>query len=220
MFDAYESITPEEDVTIMTRTEFIRNYWNYYLALENRVLQTTNYIELHPANENAFSNEYAILMQAIGGELDSFFKQYCDFSPTDRKTIADYAVYILTDYPDIKKQSITVIGTDLTITPFAKWNTEQANQSLFWWAAYNNIKHSRYMNKKYASQNNVLNILGALYLVEMKYLQKITANLEQPDVPDNVSKLFSLNDWIYHYIPINNYMAVINGDITILDNND
>lgn len=200
----------------MNRVDFIRNYWSYYLALENRVLQTTNYLEIHRDNKNAFSNEYAILMQATGGELDSFFKQYCNFEPDEHKTIAHYASFILSEYPDIKEQSITVIGTDLNIIPFANWNQNQANQSLFWWAAYNNVKHNRHMCKSDASQKNILHILGALYLIEMKYLKKITAGLEQPDVPDNVSKLFSLDNWNYHHIPINDYMAVIDDEITSL----
>ena len=119
-------------------------------------------------------------MQATGGELDSFFKQYCNFEPDEHKTIAHYASFILSEYPDIKEQSITVIGTDLNIVPFANWNQKQANQSLFWWAAYNNVKHNRYMCKSDASQKNILHILGALYLIEMKYLKKITAGLEQP----------------------------------------
>lgn len=72
------------------------------------------------------------------------------------------------------------------------------------------------MQKSDASQKNILYILSALYLIEMKYLQKITAGLDQPDVPDNVSKLFSLDNWNYHYIPINDYMAVIDNDIPIL----
>ena len=34
----------------MTREDFIKNYWNYYLALENRFLQTTNFVEIHKVN--------------------------------------------------------------------------------------------------------------------------------------------------------------------------
>ena len=55
----------------MTRADFIKNYWNYYLSLENRMLQTSSYVAIDLANSETFSNEYAILVQAIGGELDA-----------------------------------------------------------------------------------------------------------------------------------------------------
>ena len=184
----------------MTRDSFIRNYWNYYLSLENRLIQTSSYLAIDEDNDNAFSNEYALLMQAIGGELDSFFKEYCGFDASDRKTIADYAQYVMRDYQAIKNQSITVIGTDMKLTPFKEWDSAQANQSLFWWSAYNDIKHSRCVNKKCANQKNVLNLLCALFLMEMKYLRRITEGQNQADVPDKVSELFSLDGWAFHCV--------------------
>ncbi len=195
----------------MTRDDFIRNYWNYYLSLENRVLQTSSYVTIDVENEKTFSNEYAILMQAIGGELDSFFKEYCGFNPNDLKRISDYASCVLNDYPDIKTQSITVLGTEMKLTPFKNWDAAQAKQSLFWWSAYDDIKHSRYANKKCASQKNVLNLLCALFLMEMKYLRKITDGQNKPDVPDKPSELFSVDGWTFHYVPLAGGFVMING---------
>ena len=193
----------------MKRVDFIRNYWNYYLSLENRALQTASYVAIDEDNENTFSNEYAILIQAIGGELDSFFKEYCGYAPTDNKTIADYARFVLNDYPGIKSQEITVIGTEMKITPFKDWNAAQAKQSLFWWHAYDDIKHSRYANKRVASQKNMLNLLGALFLMEMKFLRKITDGLNQPDIPDKPSELFGLVGWTFRYVSFSNAVAAI-----------
>ena len=68
----------------MTRKELSRNYWRYYGMLEDKFLATVNYVELNQANFQSFSNEYALLLQAIGAELDNFFKVYCGFDPTDR----------------------------------------------------------------------------------------------------------------------------------------
>ena len=42
------------------------------------MLHTSSYVAIDPDNDKTFSNEYAILMQAIGGEFDSFFKEYCE----------------------------------------------------------------------------------------------------------------------------------------------
>ena len=201
----------------MTRIDFIKNYWNYYLSLENRMLQTSSYVAIDFDNSGTFSNEYAILLQAIGGELDTFFKEYCGFNPDDKKNIADYADFVLSDYPDITKQSISILGTDMKITPFKGWNSGCAKKSLPWWEAYDNIKHSRYENKKAACQKNTLNILASLFLMEMKYLQKLTDGNNQPDIPDKISELFSLDGWKFRYIPLNESMALIDGEINVGD---
>ena len=67
----------------MDREAFLRDYWAYYIMLEDKFIHTLNYVELSEDNFNTHSNEYAALMQMIGGELDSFFKIYCGFDPTD-----------------------------------------------------------------------------------------------------------------------------------------
>lgn len=53
--------------------------------LEKRFIESTEYVELHKDNFNTFSNTYALLLQAIGAELDTVFKEYCEFSTTERK---------------------------------------------------------------------------------------------------------------------------------------
>lgn len=63
-----------------------------------------------------------------------------------------------------------------------------------------NIKHNRIGNQKDASLKNVLNILTALYLLEMKYLSKISTEQNVPDIPDEESSIFMLKDWTYRYV--------------------
>ena len=92
----------------MNREMFMRDYWAYYLMLEEKFIHTTNYVTLSIDNDNAYSNEYAALMQMIGGELDSFFKVYCGYAPTDFKKISDYYMYLMQDYPDVLNQKINV----------------------------------------------------------------------------------------------------------------
>lgn len=88
--------------TNMNRKELSQNHWKYYLMLEKRFVESIEFVELHEDNFDAFSNGYALLIQAIGAELDTVFKEFCGFNTTDRKTVADYAQYILTNTPDIK----------------------------------------------------------------------------------------------------------------------
>lgn len=72
---------------MLTRREFMCKYQTYYLMLENRFIHTTQYVELDEHNYGTFSNEYALLIQAIGAELDSFFKEYCEFDPSDKRIL-------------------------------------------------------------------------------------------------------------------------------------
>ncbi|GDY88521.1 hypothetical protein MCC01971_01390 [Bifidobacteriaceae bacterium MCC01971] len=61
----------------MTRKELNQKHWRYYLMLEKRFIESMEYVELHQDNYNTFSNGYALLLQAIGAELDTVFKEFC-----------------------------------------------------------------------------------------------------------------------------------------------
>ena len=151
----------------MNRKELSQNRWKYYLMLEKHFVESIEFVELHRDNFNAFSNGYALLIQAIGAELDTVFKEFCGFNTADRKTIADYAQHILINTPNIKNQKIHIQEYDIEIQPFMNWDINQPGQSLQWWEAFTDVKHNRYEQLKQARQENVLNILGALYLIEM-----------------------------------------------------
>ena len=63
-----------------------------------------------------------------------------------------------------------------------------------------------------ANQKNVLYALSALYLLEMKYLSKI-ATSNEPDVPNKKSELFELDNWTYHFTPMGEMFACIDGEV-------
>lgn len=192
----------------MNRTEFLNDYWSYYLLLERKFINTLNYVELSPQNYKTYSNEFAFLMQSIGAELDSFFKIYCDFLPTDRKTISDYAATMLQKDIGITTETIIIMGKDITLTPFHNWNSATASQSLPWWQAFDKIKHSRVQNCSGASLKNCLNSLAALYLLETKYLIKITVGTDDFDIPDHSSELFIVKGLTHHCISMSTVFGV------------
>ena len=76
------------------------------------------------------------------------------------------------------------------------------------WSTFTDIKHNRYGQLKQATQENALNILGALYFVEMLYLKKITDGTDEIDVFDESSNLFTLKNWTSKAIPLNKAFAV------------
>ena len=42
----------------MDRETFMRDYWAYYLMLEDKFIDTTNYVTLAEDNYGTYSNEY------------------------------------------------------------------------------------------------------------------------------------------------------------------
>lgn len=184
----------------MTVIEFEQNYWRYYRILEDKFRNTLSYVELSQNNFSTYSNEYAHLIQTTGAELDSFFKIYCGLAATDKKTIADYAVVVLSDWPDINNQIVR--AENIALQPFNGWDVARAKQSLSWWEAFDNLKHSRVANIKQASLENAINILAALYMLEMKFHKKLADTTYTPDVINDKSRIFMLNNWQTRYISL------------------
>ena len=134
---------------------------------------------------------------AIGSELDTFFKIYCGFNLNGSgKTIVDYTQYIMSEYSKITEQEVGIYNTDIVLTPYEEWN--QCNPRLSWWKSYNDVKHNRQENITKASLENVVTALAALYLIEMKYLQMITKETNEPDEPGKDSNLFVLTNWKFN----------------------
>lgn len=195
----------------MTRKELSQKYWRYYLLLEKRFIESTEYVELHKDNFGTFSNGYALLIQAIGSELDTMFKEYCGFSTSEFRTISDYTQHIMKSYPDIASQKIVLQEYDIEIQPFKAWGTKKPSK-LLWWDAFTSIKHNRSGQIREAKLKNVLNILGALYLLEMMFLKKITDNTDEIDVFDESSTLFTLRNWSSKAVPLSGAFALL-GDM-------
>lgn len=183
----------------MNRIEFMRSYWSYYLVLEGKFISTLNYVELSEDNYKTYSNEYAALIQSIGAELDSFFKVFCGLSKSTTN-IKDYATHIIPKYPDILAQEIHVNAYGISFIPFKDWDENQPGKSLAWWTAFTDIKHNRTANMGKASLENVMHILGALCLLEMKYLLLITNGTDEINVPDRESAIFILDKWPRNFI--------------------
>lgn len=179
-----------------------REHYKYYLMLEKRFLNSLQYVNLSEDNFRCYSMEFASLLLLIGSELDSVFKKFCCFDVGSRKTIHDYAQYFFNNnFSNIVGQIIYLNQYNITIQPFKDWNPDKPGQSLKWWRAFTDIKHNRSNNLCHANLQNVLNILGALFFIEMLLLKKLTENTNVLDVFSDRSNLFLLKDWTSKAIP-------------------
>ncbi len=185
----------------MTTNELTQKYWNYYLLLEQKILETRNYVEFREENANTSSNGFGLLIMAIGAELDNFLKAFCEIPDEKRKGsgMNDYKEYLKQNYAEINQETITVLDSE--INPLVPFEHLQ-DGALPWWQSYNRVKHDRNTGFLEANLINAINILSALYLLEMKMFKIISEQSSDghvADCPRNQSKLFSVNGWTFRF---------------------
>lgn len=190
----------------MTVNKFLDTFWRYYLILERKFEITTQFVEVCEDNYSTYSLEFVNQIQTICSEIDVIMKSMCGFNPEDRKSITDYALKLLKDIPDLVKWEVTV--RNISFKPFEGWDQANASKSLKWWDAYQHVKHGRDGTIQFASLQNTLISLMALYLLERIYYKRCADLEEKPDVFEKDSSLFSINAWESQYISVGNGMVL------------
>lgn len=187
----------------MKANEFITNYWNYYIELEHKFINTQNYVAFHKRNYGTFSNEYVELLQIICSEIDVvgkiIAKEYnSSFSNAKNININKWGYEIQKAFPDIQNSKV-IFNYNYELIPWRNWlytiNNRNAivldksknAKSPFWWNAYNKVKHERTSigagnlpNYMRANLKSVLFALSALYILENNILDyySLTEKLE------------------------------------------
>lgn len=196
---------------------FVKSYWNYFLELEQQLLDIRRYVDFNSKNNNTFSMEFLKLLQAACSEIDVVAKiidgyAYSDF---DGGTIAKWGYYLQLLFPDLNKKTV-IFNDDYSIQPWGKWElikvvrTDKNGKQITthklkdkfkhpqWWTANNKSKHERTspynnsnINYNRANLKNVVNAFAALYIIETLFYNYI-CNQEKIDIKITPSKLFSL----------------------------
>ncbi|MDE6597685.1 MAG: hypothetical protein K2K60_03495 [Clostridia bacterium] len=200
----------------MSREDFLRDYWKYYMMLENKFMASLNFVMLSTENYGTYSLEFVNQLFTIGSELDVVMKMISGFSETERKNISDYAPIILSKFTELTNQEVKVQGLDCPIKPFANWNTA-APGDIKGWEAYNKVKHGRVANLKEAKLENVLNLLACIYVLERMYLKEIADETGDIDIPESNSALFELKNWTSRYLSAKDLVLEEIGDAVVLN---
>jgi len=125
--------------------EKFRNlHWNYYLLLEEDLIQTLRFVQLSKDNFNVFSIEYVKQFQSVCAEIDVLLKYLCKFNclSSSPKNIKEYAENILGNYPTFTKESVFVMGLEEELSPWEEWqlkNDKEEYKSPKWWSEYNDV---------------------------------------------------------------------------------
>ena len=149
------------------------HFWRYFQTIESDLIRLSRYIELDTANYSTYSVELSRILLAAGSEIDVMMRQLCvaiDTTSKD-KTIKKYAERILSKEPDIVSMNVFIPDYNIELNPFSGWTSTRNPQ---WWIDYNQVKHNRDNSFNKASLENVLNIVSALFLIEILYYRYST----------------------------------------------
>ena len=188
----------------MTRDEFCKRHWEYYLVLEKDFLEVERYVAFDlgdnylynnqnvtdNGNSECFSNEFIKQYQAICSEIDVILKSICKENNSNANKMEQYTSEILNIWSGIIQQKVKM--KDIELQPFLNWSSQPQYKSPDWWTPYNKVKHERLSNYKKANLKNTLNALAALYILELYFVKFIGDRDNVRDVPNDVSKLFEL----------------------------
>lgn len=178
----------------MTRDEFLQIHWEYYLLLEEDFMGTTRYVELDQANFNTFSKEYYKMFMSICMESEALMKAISGVGGNAYSNIGIFGAGVLNKYPDIINKEVNVNYTNIILKPYSGWLATAARKTLNWWDAYDDAKHDRVAMDSKANLENVINALAGLYILEYLYLNEIVDVENEPNVPDELSRLFTYRD--------------------------
>jgi len=195
----------------MNKEEFEKQYWYFYINIEEEFLEIGKTIPIDFINRNTFSFKYAQLLQSICSEIDVVFKRFMDFKnyPHDIENIGIYESFIRTNFEKFKSSNITCyrsLHNYENLKPYENWTPQNSPK---WWKINNKLKHSRseidgfgVEQYKHANQNNVLNALAGLFILLMYFYEEIikeNSPEERLRVPLPQSEIFHLEDWGNYY---------------------
>lgn len=194
---------------------FVKSYWNYYIELEQQVLETRRYVDFSKKNNRTFSIEFLKLLHAICSEIDVTAKVIAGYINPSFKgaTINCWGYELQQQFSNIQ-DCIVEFNQDYEIQPWKNWRyvieeREKNGRKDFkiklegkaknpqWWISYNKSKHERTSmynnydtNFERANLKHVTESLAALYIIE-KLFSSYIFNKEQAVIETERSKLFS-----------------------------
>lgn len=144
-------------------------YWASFKMLYDDLEDSFRFVEPCPEHLKVYSLRYYELLLRACTEFESLCKEkVLEFGLTEKSAdrnfnIADY--WKLNELLE-KKPSKAGVGyrfaTLYLVTPLQEW---EASHTLEWYTMYNLVKHNRVANFRFGCLENVLNAIGALFIL-------------------------------------------------------
>lgn len=182
----YTMLQPEAVV------QYIDVYWSYYYSFEvdyQKIITTESEKERNIELTKMYlsvCSEIEVMLKTICQTIDvTYFGDRMDYH---REKISE--LVLNDDFETLDQEILLCKKTHLR--PWKNYDVEKNNgqfETIAWWSDYNNTKHSRTnINKNgeiinlWASQNNVSNALGALFILEQQYLEYMSGYIFESNV--------------------------------------
>lgn len=178
----------------LSKKDFLYHHWNYYIMLEKRVVELEEYIAFNEDNKSCYSKQIMNILINVCCEFDVICKLIIDMDLNDFGKINVYRQAISQDdnYKIAISEELDFIEfSELHLIPLKNFETESPD----WWKAYNDLKHNREENFSKATLFNLLNALGALYILEIYFYKNNYQNKENDEnIPSKTSILFTTKE--------------------------
>jgi hypothetical protein len=147
------------------------DYWQYFLALEQDLIETTYFVEPAAANFKTFSVAFARILLAAGSEIDVVCKMLCrQIEVSGRpKNITDYRSAIISHYPKLPTMRVLVPRFALAFQPWTSWASKQTP---VWWECYQKVKHEQQNHYQDANLENTFEAVSGLFCLILYYYQR------------------------------------------------
>ena len=163
----------------------IRHFWNYFIALENDLINISRYIELAEDNFSTYSIELEKLLFSACSEFEVISKELALLMTGNKPdNIEKIHSFLAKHLHDIFSLVVRIDRYGIKLQPFEDWSKNEAYTPLPWWTSYNKVKHQRTEHYSKANLNNVLNSLAALLIINFHYYQVLISQEDGKTFPD------------------------------------
>jgi hypothetical protein len=145
-----------------------RTHWNYFLALEDNLIECARFVEFSLKNKDVYSIEFAQILMAAASEVDVLSKLIVSMlePAAQKKNIDDYRSVIIRHLPAFANYKVALARYGLRTEPWMSW-TSGTNPT--WWRSYNDVKHERDQHFPDATLENVISALAGLLVTVIQY---------------------------------------------------
>ncbi len=188
--------------------------WNYFISLENDLLNLTRYIEFNKDNFSVYSIELEKILFLTCSEFENTVKSLGLLKGENKlSTISEMFRFLSQHYKNIFSLEVTIERYKLTLMPFKEWNENQEYTPLSWWKGYNDVKHNRISSFNCANLENVLTSMSALLVLNYHYYQVLITQEDQSQDEKEMTtitkilrpktQLLEVKSRLYYEVPYN-----------------
>lgn len=176
----------------------INEHFNFYLENENQFLSAERYAYICQKCKSTYSFVYANLLMNICSDFESLIRAYFNREDDNPIEINEIIALMSADenLKSIFSETCQFRNSDYgVLRPLEIATNQKTNKNSFkWWSAYNSVKHNKAKKLFHAKQENILNALGALYILNRYVLSIITKENDNIGVFSNDRYLFKLSN--------------------------